>query len=86
MRIPKNLPQNDHDVEDELRCANLNVTCPSECENGKLPVFLWIYGKSNTRSSTIRANSLTRWLPDGVFRISRPKTGRQVYAPTYKSE
>jgi carboxylesterase type B len=46
MQIPKDLPQNPPDEEDEFECLNLNMTMPRDSRGkGRLPVFFWIYGK-----------------------------------------
>lgn len=46
MQIPKTIPKDEAQAEDELKCANLNVTCPTSTSVAKLPVFMWIYGGS----------------------------------------
>lgn len=50
MQIPKTIAQDATPEEDELKCANLNVTCPTSDSTSKLPVFLWIYGGSMNNS------------------------------------
>lgn len=46
MQIPKTVPKDEPQAEDELKCANLNVTCPTSTSATNLPVFMWIYGGS----------------------------------------
>lgn len=50
MQIPKTVAQDEPQKEDELRCANLNVTCPSSTSATNLPVLMWIYGGSMTNA------------------------------------
>lgn len=45
MQIPKNIQADPDPEEDELKCTNLNVTCPTSSRSD-LPVFMWIYGGS----------------------------------------
>ena len=59
MQIPRNLPQNPPDTEDEFRCLNLNVTAPKNIKPGaKLPVMFWIYGGSQIVSFSTAAHRL----------------------------
>jgi len=44
MQIPKTIPQDEPQAEDELKCTNLNVTCPTSTVATNLPVFIRIYG------------------------------------------
>jgi len=46
MQIPKNIPKDPTPAEDELKCTNLNVTCPTSTDATNLPVLMWIYGGS----------------------------------------
>lgn len=46
MQIPKDIPKDENHLEDELKCTNLNVTCPRSSSLAKLPVFMWVYGGS----------------------------------------
>lgn len=46
MRIPKSIPKDEDQAEDELKCTNLNVTCPTSSSATSLPVLLWIHGGS----------------------------------------
>ncbi|KAK5953733.1 hypothetical protein OHC33_005002 [Knufia fluminis] len=48
MQIPKTTAKDEKQEEDELKCANLNVTCPTSTTATNLPVFMWIYGGSMT--------------------------------------
>lgn len=45
MQIPKTIGADPVPEEDELKCTNLNVTCPTSSASN-LPVFMWIYGGS----------------------------------------
>ena len=44
MHIPRTIHSDESSAEDELKCTNLNVTCP--VEGSDLPVYMWIYGGS----------------------------------------
>lgn len=44
MFIPRTVPGDEVEEEDELKCANLNVTCPTATSATNLPVLFWIYG------------------------------------------
>lgn len=46
MQIPKTIPKDPSPAEDELKCTNLNVTCPISTDATNLPVLMWIYGGS----------------------------------------
>lgn len=46
MQIPKTVPEDEPQAEDEFKCTNLNVTCPTSTSATNLPVFMWIYGGS----------------------------------------
>lgn len=46
MQIPKSIKKDEDHDEDELKCTNLNVTCPASTTATNLPVLMWIYGGS----------------------------------------
>lgn len=50
MQIPKTIPKDEAQDEDELKCTNLNITCPTSTSATDLPVFMWIYGGSMTNA------------------------------------
>lgn len=49
-QMPKTIALNEPEAEDELKCTNLNVTCPTSPSATNLPVFMWIYGGSHVVS------------------------------------
>ena len=50
MQIPKSIPADPKPDEDELKCTNLTITCPTASTATKLPVLVWIYGGSMTHA------------------------------------
>lgn len=46
MQIPKTISQDKAQAEDEFKCTNLNVTCPTSTSAAPFPIFMWIYGGS----------------------------------------
>lgn len=44
--IPKSIPGDSTPKYDELKCTNLNITCPTSTKATNLPVLAWIYGGS----------------------------------------
>lgn len=52
MQIPKDLEAWPPEAEDEFDCLNLNITAPAKNDK-KLPVLIWIYGRSECSGSSV---------------------------------
>lgn len=46
LSIPKSIPSDRPPKYDELKCTNLNITCPISAQSTNLPVLMWVYGGS----------------------------------------
>ncbi|KAK5076647.1 hypothetical protein LTR64_005875 [Lithohypha guttulata] len=79
MQIPKTIAEDQKPDEDELKCTNLNVTCPTASTANKLPVFMWIYGGSMTSAY---GNAQQRLGDPGPFVAQSVELGKPIILVT----